>query len=72
MAFNKNITKNDLDFLDSLYEVAKKSKRLEDYYYYSEQVEILIGDLSDPKEFLAYLHKVEELYKEKDEAEWKK
>lgn len=69
MAFNKNLTRADLEFLDMLRETAKHQ---EDFLYYGQQVEILIGDLSDPKDFLEYLHKVEELYKEKDEAEWKK
>ena len=57
--FNENLTRKDLDFLDMLRETAKYP---EDYLYYGQMVEELVGDLSEPEEFLKYLKRIKELY----------
>lgn len=64
--FNKNLCRADLEFLDMLRETAKYP---EDFLYYGQMVEKLIGDLSDPKEFLEYLARIKELYG--DDKTWK-
>lgn len=57
--FNQNLTRADLEFLDMLRETAKYP---EDYVYYGQQVELLIGSLDTPEDFLNYLKRIEELY----------
>lgn len=57
--FNKDLTRADLEFLDMLRETAKYP---EDYVYYGQQVELLIGSLDTPEDFLNYLKRIEELY----------
>lgn len=66
--FNKNLTRADLEFLDMLRETAKHP---EDYLYYGQQVELLIGSLDTNEDWLAYFKRLEELYKEKDDKKWK-
>lgn len=61
--FNENLTRKDLEFLDMLRNTAKYP---EDWIYYGQMVEQLIGDLSNPEEFLKYLRRIKELYR-KDE-----
>ncbi len=67
MAFNNKLNKADLQFLDDLYEFAKKSKHVEDMMYFHEQVELLIGDLDSPIDWKQYLRRIEELYGYKKE-----
>jgi hypothetical protein len=57
--FNKDLTRADLEFLDMLRNTAKYP---EDYIYYGQQVELLIGSLDTPEDFLEYLKRIEELY----------
>ena len=61
MAFEK-FNESDLDVLDSLYEVAKKSKYVDDMIYFQQQVELLIGDLSSPVDWNKYLRRIEDIY----------
>ena len=61
MAFNEKLNKADLQFLDDLYEFAKKSKHIEDYNYFQQQVELLIGDLDSPVEWQKYLRHLEQM-----------
>ena len=62
MAFNEKLNKSDLDFLDSLYKVAKKSKYVDDMIYFQQQVELLIGDLESPVDWHKYLKRIEDIY----------
>ncbi len=62
MAFNDKLNKSDLDFLDSLYQVAKKSGHIQDWMYYRQQVELLIGNLDSPEEWHKYLQRIETIY----------
>ena len=57
--FNKDLTRADLEFLDFLRNTAKYP---EDYIYYGQQVELLIGSCDTPEDFLEYLKRIEELY----------
>ena len=57
--FNKDLTRADLEFLDFLRNTAKYP---EDYIYYGQQVELLIGSFDTPEDFLEYLKRIEELY----------
>lgn len=57
--FNESLTKKDLQYLDMLRSTAKYP---EDWIYYGQMVEQLIGDLSSPEEFLKYLRRIEKLY----------
>lgn len=57
--FNKDLTRADLEFLDMLRNTAKYP---EDYIYYGQQVELLIGSLDTPEDFLEYLKRIKELY----------
>lgn len=59
--FNQNLTRKDLDYLDMLRETAKYP---EDYLYYGQMVEELIGSLDTNEDWLAYFKRIEELYKE--------
>ncbi len=63
MSFNTNLTRKDIEFLDMLRETAKYP---EDYIYYGEQVELLIGSLDTVEDFLQYLSRIKELYGEDD------
>ena len=60
--FNEKLSKADLQFLDDLYNFAMNSKHIEDFAYFQQQVELLIGDLNSPIEWKKYLRKIEELY----------
>jgi hypothetical protein len=67
MAFNEKLNASDLQFLDDLYEFARKSKHVEDFNYFQQQVELLIGDLDSPVEWAKYLRRLEQIdYKKKD------
>ena len=57
--FNQNLTRADLEFLDMLRETAKYP---EDYMYYAQQVELLIGSLDTPEDWHDYFKRIEELY----------
>lgn len=61
MAF-ENFNESDLDVLDSLYKVAKKSKYVDDMIYFQQQVELLIGDLESPVDWKKYLRRIEDIY----------
>ena len=66
MAFNEKLNEADLQFLDDLYAFAKKSKHIEDYEFFKQQVELLIGDLDSPVEWQKYLRRLEQIdYKNK-------
>lgn len=60
--FNNKLNKADLEFLDDLYNFAKKSKHVDDFAYFQQQVELLIGDLDSPIAWKQYLRRIEELY----------
>ena len=60
--FNDKLSKDDLDFLDRIYEIAKQSKYVEDMAYFQQQVELLIGDLESPIEWYKYMRRIEEIY----------
>lgn len=60
--FNQNLNKADIQFLDDLYNFAKKSKHVEDFAYFQQMVELVIGDLDSPIEWHKYLRRIEELY----------
>ena len=57
--FNNKLTRADLEFLDMLRETAKYP---EDYIYYGQQVELLIGSLDTPEDWHSYFKRIEELY----------
>lgn len=61
--FNTELTRKDIEFLDMLRE---KAKYPEDYMYYGQQVELLIGSLDTPEDWLAYFKRIEELYGKDD------
>lgn len=63
MSFNTNLTRKDIEFLDMLRETAKFP---EDYMYYGQMVEELIGSLDTIEDFLQYLSRIKELYGEDD------
>lgn len=60
--FNDKLSKMDLEFLDDLYAAAKRSKHVEDFEYFQQMVELVIGDLDSPIEWHKYLRRIEELY----------
>ena len=60
--FNNKLSKADIQFLDDLYEFAKKSKHIEDFEYFQQIVELVIGDLDSPIAWKQYLRRIEELY----------
>lgn len=60
--FNDKLSKVDLQFLDDLYAAAKRSKHVEDFEYFQQMVELVIGDLDSPIEWYKYLRRIEELY----------
>lgn len=60
--FNDKLSKADIQFLNDLYEFAKKSKHVDDFAYFQQQVELLIGDLESPIEWVKYLRHLEKLY----------
>lgn len=62
--FNDKLTKADIEYLDSLYKTAYSA---EDIKFWADESERIIGSLEDPEEMLAYLHKIEELYSEKED-----
>ena len=57
--FNQDLTRKDLEFLDMLRETAKYP---EDYLYYNQMVDVLIGSLDTPEDWHNYLQRIEELY----------
>lgn len=57
--FNQNLTRADLEFLDMLRETAKYP---EDYLYYNQMVDVLIGSLDTNEDWIAYFKRIEELY----------
>ena len=63
MAFNTNLTKADLDYLDNLYKTAYSA---EDTKFWADESERIIGSLEDPEEMIKYLRKIEELYGKKE------
>ena len=65
--FNDKLSKDDLDFLDRIYEIAKQSKYVEDMVYFQQQVELIIGDLDSPIEWYKYMRRIEEIYGYKKE-----
>lgn len=67
MAFNDKLNEADLQFLDDLYEFAKKSRYVDDMVFFMSQVELLIGDLDSPVEWGKYLRRIEEIYGYKDD-----
>lgn len=68
MAFEK-LNEADLQILDDLYEcVEKRCKHIvEDFDYFKQQVELLIGDLESPITWKPYLRKLEEIYGYKED-----
>ena len=61
MAFNEKLSKDDLDFLDRIYDIARKSNHVDDFTYFQQQVELLIGDLDSPVEWYKYMRRIEDI-----------
>lgn len=59
MSFNTNLTRKDIEYLDMLRDTARFP---EDYMYYGQMVEELIGSLDTPGDWSAYFKRIEELY----------
>ena len=64
MAFNTNLTREDLDYLDNLYKTAYSAESVK---FWADEFTNIVGDLDSPEEMLAYLHKIEELYGKKED-----
>ena len=64
--FNDKITRADLDYLDNLYKTAYSAESVK---FWADEFTDIVGDLDSPEEMLAYLHKIEELYGEKEDDE---
>jgi hypothetical protein len=57
--FNTELTRKDIEFLDMLRETAKYP---EDYMYYGQMVEVLIGSLDTDEDWRLYFKRINELY----------
>ena len=64
MAFNTNLTREDLDYLDNLYKTAYSAESVK---FWADEFTDIVGDLDSPEEMLAYLRKIEELYGKKED-----
>ena len=60
MAFEK-LNEADLQILDDVFEFANKSKHVEDFDYFKQQVELLIGDMESPVAWQECLHHLEQI-----------
>jgi hypothetical protein len=63
MSFNTDLTRKDIEFLDMLRDTAKYP---EDYLYYNQMVDVLIGSLDTNEDWLAYFKRIKELYGKDD------
>lgn len=59
MDLNEKLSKEDLDELNRVYEIAKR--HVDDFEYFKQQVELILSEAESPIEWYGYLRKFEKL-----------
>lgn len=64
MDLNEKLSKEDIEYLDGLYEIAKR--HVDDFEYFKQQVELILSELESPIEWYLYTRKFERIGRKGD------